>query len=185
MAEFHFGCDIISTGEAVYCRTSPFLHNLSSFLYRGEAALGASCGMDCAVAAILAAMESSAPSTAAHGVSCGVDCAGWRVPPSGIRRQDNASIDCLDEILGERVFELLGRVDVVEKDGRVVDDVICVSVANCEQGQTLSFLGQGIYQEDEWGGCGPSPLRVLRGKRFPQGLRSSPLRLSADCESAV
>lgn len=53
VAGFHFECDIISTGEAVYCRASPFLHNLSSFLYRGEAA---------------------------HEVSCGVDCAGWRAP---------------------------------------------------------------------------------------------------------
>ncbi len=38
---FHFACDTIGTGKAIYWRPSPFLHNLSSILYRGEAALGA------------------------------------------------------------------------------------------------------------------------------------------------
>ena len=39
--EFHVVCDTIGTGKVIYWRPSPFLHNLSSILYRGEAALGA------------------------------------------------------------------------------------------------------------------------------------------------
>ena len=37
---FRLVCDTIGTGKAIYWRPSPFLHNLSSILYRGEAALG-------------------------------------------------------------------------------------------------------------------------------------------------
>lgn len=37
---FRLACDTIGTGKAIYWRPSPFLHNLSSILYRGEAALG-------------------------------------------------------------------------------------------------------------------------------------------------
>ena len=37
---FHLACDTIGTGRAIYWQPSPFLHNLSSILYRGEAALG-------------------------------------------------------------------------------------------------------------------------------------------------
>lgn len=37
---FRLACDTIGTGKAIYWQPSPFLHNLSSILYRGEAALG-------------------------------------------------------------------------------------------------------------------------------------------------
>ena len=37
---FRLACDTIGTGKAIYWQPSPFLHNLSSILYRGEAAFG-------------------------------------------------------------------------------------------------------------------------------------------------
>lgn len=37
---FRLACDTIGTGKTIYWQPSPFLHNLSSILYRGEAALG-------------------------------------------------------------------------------------------------------------------------------------------------